>query len=69
MVPEDARGEVLFQMAPIKNEYGFGTLSLHFSIPVCPHKTPVLVTPFVRSISPPGSIKQGTLLISYCELL
>lgn len=69
MVPEDAR-EVIFQIVPIKNEYGFGTSSLHFSIPVCPHKTPILVTPFARSISPPGSkVQQGTLLISDCELL
>lgn len=68
MVPEDPR-EVKFQMVPIKNEYGFDILSLHFSIPVCPHKTLILITPFARSISPLHSIQQGTLLIiSYCEL-
>lgn len=68
MGPEDARGEVIFQMVHIKNEYGFDILSLYFSIPVYPHKTPILGTPFTRSISPLHSIQHRTLLISYCEL-
>lgn len=68
--PHGARGSQRSQISDgtYKNEYGFDILSLHFSIPVCPHNTPILINPFARSISPLHSIQQGTLLISYCEL-
>lgn len=68
MVPEDATGEVIFQMLPIKNGYDLDILSLHKSVSVCPHNTPIWVTPFAMLISPLGSIQQGSLLISCCEL-
>ena len=67
-MPEDATGEVIFQMLPIKNEYDLGILSLRASISVCPHKTPTRVTAFAMLISPLGSIQQATSFISYSEL-
>lgn len=60
--------EVIFQMLSRKIEYDLGILSLCASISVHPHKTPIWVTPFAMLISPLGSIQQGTLFISYCEL-
>lgn len=54
---ENATGEVIFQILAIKNERDLGILHLCVSVSVCPHKTPVWISPFTMLISPLGSIQ------------